>query len=171
MQSQKWQNDLCFQGKSFIITVIQICAPTSSAEKAELEWFYEDVQELIEITPPKRWSFQYRGLECNSRKSTESEVFQSCLTLCNPMDYSLPGSSVRGLFQARVLEWVAISFSRGSSQPRDWTWVSCIADRRFTIWVTREALRDTWNYRQIWTWSTKWSSEKANSFKKRMQWS
>ena len=47
-----------------------------------------------------------------------SEVAQSCLTLCNPMDYSLPGSSVHGIFQAIVLEWIAISFSRGSSQPR-----------------------------------------------------
>ena len=48
-----------------------------------------------------------------------SEVAQSCLTLCNPMDCSLPGSSVHGIFQAIVLEWIAISFSRGSSQPRD----------------------------------------------------
>ena len=46
---------------------------------------------------------------------------------CNPMDYSLPGSSVHGILQARVLEWVAISSSRGSSQPRDWTHVSCIS--------------------------------------------
>ena len=69
-----------------------------------------------------------------------SEVVQSCLTLCNPMDCSLSGSSVHGIFQARVLEWVAISFSRGSSQPRNWTWVSLIAGRRFTIWATREAL-------------------------------
>ena len=46
-------------------------------------------------------------------------VVQSCLTLCNPMDYSLPGSSVYGILQARLLEWVAISFSRGSSRPRD----------------------------------------------------
>ena len=52
--------------------------------------------------------------------------------------FSLPGSSVRGIFQARVLEWVTISFSRGSSQTRDWTWVSCIAGRRFTVWATRE---------------------------------
>ena len=52
---------------------------------------------------------------------SESEVTQSCLTLCNPMDCSLPGSSVHGIFQARVLEWVAISFSRGSSWSRDWT--------------------------------------------------
>ena len=56
------------------------------------------------------------------------------------MDCSLPGSSVHGIFQAIVLEWIAISFSRGSSQPRDRTWVSRIADRRFTIWGTREVL-------------------------------
>ena len=48
-----------------------------------------------------------------------SEVAQSCPTLCNPMDCSLPGSSVHGIFQARILEWVAIFFSRGSSQLRD----------------------------------------------------
>ena len=50
-----------------------------------------------------------------------SEVAQSCVTLCSPMDCSLPGSSIRGIFQARVLEWVAISFSRGSSRPREQT--------------------------------------------------
>ena len=62
------------------------------------------------------------------------------LTLCNLMDCTLPGSSVHGILQARILEWVAISFSRGFSQPRYWTWVSCIAGRFFTIWATREAL-------------------------------
>ena len=60
-------------------------------------------------------------------------VAYSCLTLCNPKDYSLPGSSVHGILQARILEWVAISFSRGSSWSRDWAWVSCIAGRFFTI--------------------------------------
>ena len=64
---------------------------------------------------------------------TESEVAQSCLTLCDPLDCSLPGSSVHEIFHARVLEWVAISFSRESFQPRDRTWVSRIAGRRFTI--------------------------------------
>ena len=67
----------------------------------------------------------------------ESEVAQSCLTLCEPMDCSLPGSSVHGIFQARVREWVAISFSRGSSQPRDQTRISRTAGRRFTVWATR----------------------------------
>ena len=56
------------------------------------------------------------------------------------MDCSLPGSSIPGIFQARVLEWVAVSFSRGSSQPRDQTQVSSIAGRHFTIWATREDL-------------------------------
>ena len=65
-------------------------------------------------------------------------VAQLCPALCDPMDCSLPDSSVHGIFQTRILEWVAISFSRGSSQPRDWTWVSCIAGRLFTIWATRE---------------------------------
>ena len=54
----------------------------------------------------------------------KSEVAQSCPTLCNPVDCSLPGSSIHGIFQARVLEWGAISFSRGSSWPGDWTWVT-----------------------------------------------
>ena len=64
---------------------------------------------------------------------SESEVAQSCPTLCDPMDCSLPGSSIYGIFQARVLEWAAISFSRGSSQPRDRTQVSRTAGRRFTV--------------------------------------
>ena len=71
---------------------------------------------------------------------SESEVAQLCPTLCDPMDCSLPGSSVHGIFQARVLEWIAISFSRGSSRPRDPTQVSRIVDRRFTVWATREVL-------------------------------
>ena len=62
------------------------------------------------------------------------------------MDCSLPGSSIRGIFQARVLGWVAISFSRRSSRPRDWTLVSLIVGRRFTIWATRGGL----NYKQTW---------------------
>ena len=66
----------------------------------------------------------------NSSEVKWSEVAQSCPTLCNPMDYSLPGSSVHGIFQARVLEWVAISFTRGYSWPRDRTWVSHIVGRR-----------------------------------------
>ena len=70
----------------------------------------------------------------------ENEVAQLSPTLCNPMDCSLPGSSVHGIFQARVLEWIAISCSRGSSRPGDRTQVSRSAGRHFTIRATREAL-------------------------------
>ena len=71
---------------------------------------------------------------------SESEVPQSCPTLCYPMDCSLSGSSVYGILQARILEWGAISFSRESSQHRDQTQVSHIVGGRFTIWATREDL-------------------------------
>ena len=67
-------------------------------------------------------------------------VAQLCPTLCDPMDCSLQGSSVHGIFQARILEWVAVPSFRGSSQPRDQTQVSCIAGGFFTIWATREIL-------------------------------
>ena len=67
-----------------------------------------------------------------------SEVAQSCPTLCDPMDCSLPGSSIHGIFQARILEWVAVSFSRRSSRHTVWTRVSHIVGRCFTVWATRE---------------------------------
>ena len=57
-----------FQGKPFNIIVIQVYAPTSNTEEAEVERFYEDFQDLLELTPPKRYPFHYRGLECKSRK-------------------------------------------------------------------------------------------------------
>ena len=77
------------------------------------------------------------------KRKKESEVAQSCLTLCDPMDCCLPGSSVHGILQAIVLEWIAIPFSRGSSWPRDWTRVSRIVDRRFTVRATREVQKRT----------------------------
>ena len=79
-------------------------------------------------------------------------VARSCLTFCGPMDYSPPGSSVHGILQARILEWGATPFSRGSSRPRDWTWDSWIAGRFFTVWATREALS---------TWGPLWNVQPA----------
>ena len=67
-------------------------------------------------------------------------VAQSSPTLCGPMDWSPPNSSVHGILQTRILEWVAISFSRGSSPHRDPTWVSHIAGRFFTVWATRDVM-------------------------------
>jgi len=66
-------------------------------------------------------------------------VSQSCPTLCDPVDCSSSGLSVHGILQARILEWVAIPFPRGSSRPRNQTHVSCIAGKFFTIWAIREA--------------------------------
>ena len=81
---------------------------------------WRDVQESANSTG----GWVYLGCCCGEN---ESEVAQSCLTLCDSTDCSPPGSSIHGILQARILEWVAISFSRGSSQPRDWTQVSCNA--------------------------------------------
>ena len=89
-----------------------------------------------------------------------SEVTQSCLTLFNPMDCSLPGSSIYRIFQARILEWVAVSFSRRSSQPKDWTWVSRIVGRCFTIWATREVIVCGCFHEKHWAgWSTSWNQD------------
>ena len=88
----------------------------------------------------------------------------SCVKLCDPVDCGLPGSCIHGILQARILEWVAISFSWGSSQPRNRTWVSRIGGRRFNLWATREAYpkvggeednrwRDGWMASPTqWTW-------------------
>ena len=73
-------------------------------------------------------------IRCSTSLKSESEVTPSCPTLCDHVDCSLLGSSVHGILQARILEWTAISFSRGSSQPRDQTWVSHIAGRPSTLW-------------------------------------
>ena len=79
------------------------------------------------------------GCVCVCARACARLVIQSCLSVCDPMGCSLPGSSVHGILQARILVWVAIPFSRESSQPRVQTQVSCIAGRFFTIWAIREA--------------------------------
>ena len=128
-----------FQGKPFNITVIQVYAPTSNAEEAEVERFFEDLQELSELlllllscfscvrlcaTPqmaahqaPLPWDSPGKNtgmgchflLQCMKVKS-EREVAQLCLTPSDPMDCSPPGSSAHGTLQARALKWGAIAF-------------------------------------------------------------
>ena len=98
------------------------------------------------FTKTVTWLHDWRGRERLREvgfryRKKESEVTQSCQTLCNPMDYNPSGSSIHRIFQARILEWVAISFSRGSSQPRDQTWVSHIASRLLIIWATFRSRR------------------------------
>ena len=82
--------------------------------------------------------FQRICREWEQEKESACLVIQLYLTLCDPIDCSPPGSSVHGILQTRILEWVAILFSRGSSQPRDQTHVSCFAGRFFALWATRE---------------------------------
>ena len=96
----------------------------------------------------RHWSFLFFKFSSTERfrvVGIKMLVAPSCSTLCNPMDSNLPGSSVHGIFQARILEWVAFPFSRESSQPRDQTQVSCIAGGFFTYWTTREALVHIWS--------------------------
>ena len=115
--------------------------------------FHENIQsswDILSITCYP-WSLMVQLFGSNVDRSFEGDlqylwkwkwnlVAQSSPTVCDPMDCSPPGSSVLGILQVRALEWVATSFSRGSSQLRDWTQVSCIAGRFFTNWATREAL-------------------------------
>ena len=101
--------------------------------------FYRDWLRFMEAT--KLTLFLFRSVK----------VAQSCLTLWNYMDYSLPCSSVHGLLQARILEWVTFPFSRGSSQPRDRTQVSLTAGRCFTGWATREALCFKTSCLSVWS--------------------
>ena len=93
------------------------------------------------------WWFQmFLGLweHPSNLRSCRPLVAQLYPTLCSPMDCRPLGSSDHGILQARILEWIAIPFSRGSSQPRNWTQVSCIAGRFFTIWATGKPAIFTW---------------------------
>ena len=109
-------------------------------------WYLSWTQVPFSLVSFFFWSFSFTHfrklsqlfgcLICSAAAAAKS--LQSCPTLCDPIDSSPPGSSVPRILQARTLEWVAISFCRGSSQPRDRTQVSCIASRRFNLWATRE---------------------------------
>ena len=94
----------------------------------------------IKITMRPLTSTKMAKDQKDNSKCCQSEVKSlSRVQLCDPMNCNLSGSSVHEIFQARVLEWIAISFSRGSSRPRNRTRVSRIAGRHLTIWATREA--------------------------------
>ena len=123
-----FRNILCDRNKNYIKN-IQIVSEQFNSRKISLlnEWCWDS------------WIPTCKRMKLDSLQPThtphiiikESEVAQTCPTLCDPMDCSLPGFSVQGIFQARVLEWVAISFSRGSSWPRDRPRVSHIVGRSF----------------------------------------
>ena len=85
------------------------------------------------------WGKKIEASKASMWKKGESGSLSCVQLFWDPMDCSPAGFSIHGIFQARVLEWVAISFSQGSSQLRDWTWVSRIVNRCFTVWATRES--------------------------------
>ena len=95
------------------------------------KFLFPRVYESAKVTAP--WPKHFYGHCCCS-------VTKLCLTLCDPVNCSLPGSSVHGISRARKLEWVAISFSRGSSQPNVQTHIFCIGKRVYYHWTTREPL-------------------------------
>ena len=141
----RWQKVMGFRDGSFRVfgTTYQPTAPVS-----EGSFHLTSVTIGFPITPPMDHTPQPSGLPSSVQKnlhisslvSLKVLVAQLCLTLCNTMNCSPPESFVHGILQARVLEWVANPFSRGSSWPRDWTQVSCIADGFLTVWATRECL-------------------------------
>ena len=104
---------------------INIIIINIAAKHLRVDWRAPRIQKI------KIYSFLYHHKEKWSRSVMSDS--------CNPLDHSLPGSSVHEILQARILEWVAISFCRGSSRPRNQTQVSCIAGRFLTDWAMREA--------------------------------
>ena len=153
--------NVCLLTHSAVTSSLQLmnCSPTGPSIHGTLQAILEWVaisysrgsswpRDGVQVSCIGRWILHTeppgKSLMINSQEHLMflekiSEIVQSCPTLCDPMDCSLPGSSVHGILQARVLEWVAISFSRGSSRPRDQTPVSRIPGRRFNRWATREA--------------------------------
>ena len=123
----------------------------------EIQFFPVGIHSYLQFWQDSTWFF-------SAEHESESEVAQSCPTLCDPMDCSPPGSSVHGTFQAIILEWIAISFSSGSSQPRDGT---PIVDRRCTVWATRKEKAQKCVDKPWWMHSTNHGGRKQGSKRKK----
>ena len=111
-----------------------------SQHQGRFKW----VSSPLQVAKVLEFQLQHQSLQWTPRTDLNlfcccCSVAKLCLTLCNPMDCSRPGSSVHGISQARILEWVVISLSKGSSQPRGWTRVSCTGRWILYRWTTREA--------------------------------
>ena len=130
-----------------------------SVNSFRINWF-----DLLAVQGTLKSILQHHSLKVSILLyESESEVTQLCLTLCHPVDCSLPGSSVHGILQARILEWVVISFCTGSSRLRDRSWVSRIVGRRFNLWATREA--PTGSHFKLFSVSNRESSNYFSSFR------
>ena len=109
----------------------------------------------------KLWSI---NLRLSLTSSVSVSLSQLCLTLCNPMDCSSSGSSVHGILQARILQWVASSFSRGSSQPRDQIQISHTEGRFFTVWATREIIEKAYHKDYRFSMAGSWGAHTDASY-------
>ena len=125
-------NNICFLYSALLLSTVLNIAFTSASLPVRL-----GCSILLGICPSS-----ILPIKVKSESVSHSVIFDSLW----PMSCSPPGSSVHGISQARILEWVAIPFSRGSSQPRAQTWVSCIAGRFFTVCATREAISSQWAF-------------------------
>ena len=124
----------------FQSTQNQYIQPTGLSQ-SECSWNHHSGREIEHCQNPRSSLLWYLWSIPTPFSESESEVPQSCPTLCDPMDYSPPGSSVHAILQARVLEWGASAFSRGSSRPRVWAGPSCTAGRRCTVWAAIPTLK------------------------------
>ena len=136
-----------FQGKPFNITVTQAYAPTSNAKEATVEWFYDDLQELLELTPPKICPFHYRGLECESRKSRATWLLPlshfSRVWLCETpwtAAYQAPPS----LGFSRQEHWSGLPFPSPMSESEKWKWK--------WKWKSLSRVRLLWDFHRIFSW-------------------
>ena len=129
-------NVLMYRQFLFITNLLFVYSLLQSLSFSIQTNFYLNIFKVIEDRA--KWTCRCMPLTLNGLRKWKLKllVAQSYLTLCSAVSCSLPGSSVRGISQARILEWIAVSFSRGSSWPRDRTQVSCTAGRFFTIWAT-----------------------------------
>ena len=163
VRTQHGTTDLFHSEKEYIKAVY--CHPAYLTYAEYIIWNarLDDAQAGIKITRRNINYLRYTDdtTLITEKSESENEVAQFCLTIYNPMDCSLPGSSIHGIFQASILEWVAISFFRGSSRMRDWTQISHIAGRCFTIWATREALMTENEELKILLMKVKEESEKS----------
>ena len=146
---------VCFQGKPFNITVIQVYTPTSNAEEAEVEWLYEDLQDLLELTP-KRHSFHYRGLECKSRKS--GDTWSNRIILPWSTDWSrakahkfLPregtGHSKHCLPTAQETT-LHMDITRWSTPKSDWFYFLPKMEKLYTVSINKTG---SWLWLRSWT--------------------
>ena len=117
-------------------------------------WTEQKKKKETALSAPWIWLVHLGNLSVQLGFLVYNVSHQSCPTLWEPMDCSQPCSSVHGILHARILEWVAIPFSRGSSWSMHRTWISCIAGRFFTIWATREAFLGVWLYLSPWVGCT-----------------